>query len=90
MLVQARDGTGLAARAATVILVEPVADPPPTQSSPILSDGARDLLWVVNPDHDSITALAADLSSKTEIAVCDQPRSLALDGLGVLWVACTP
>ena len=88
VLVQVRAGVNVVARAGTVVVVDPVTNPLPTRSSPILFDSARNLVWVVNSDHSSVTAIAADLSSKTEILVCERPKSLALDPFDILWITC--
>lgn len=46
-----------------------------------------DYVYVVNPDHDSVSVVNAVSGNRiAEIPVGDEPRSLALDGLGYLWV----
>lgn len=62
------------------------ADPPsalPTSSSPIAITRNDREVWVVNPDNDSVTVFAVDaghtsLTKVGEIAVGDEPRSLAV------------
>lgn len=63
--------------------------PQPTRSSPIVLDEPTRRIWVVNPDHDSVTSIDADsLERRVEIAVGKRPTSLALDAFGQLWVSC--
>lgn len=47
----------------------------------------NDRIYVVNPDHDSVSVIEATNGRRlAEVRVGDEPRSLALDGLGFLWV----
>jgi YVTN family beta-propeller protein len=51
-----------------------------TYSSPIALSADNRLLWVVNPNHDTVSVLRTDTNSViTTIAVGDEPRSVALD-----------
>jgi YVTN family beta-propeller protein len=59
----------------------------PTYSSPIALDAAKNLIWVVNPDDDSVSVIG-DLDTNNprviaEFATGDEPQSVALDtGVG--------
>lgn len=73
--------------------VQNVTAPPtalrPTSSTSITYEEAADRVWVVNPDHDSVTVLDAVTRTRlAEIPVCDDPRSVAVAGDGRVWVAC--
>jgi DNA-binding beta-propeller fold protein YncE len=62
----------------------------PTVSTQILFDPARNKVWTVNPDSDTVSRLdAGSLSKDLEIAVGVKPSSLALKPDGsALWVVC--
>lgn len=54
----------------------------PTYSSPIAMDALKNLVWVVNPDDDSVSVIGNLNSTPTVIAkinVGDEPQSIALD-----------
>lgn len=88
-LVQARDpGGAVAARVVTLVVHDPVAPGVPTRSSTLLVDAARARVWSANADHDSLSSFDLDLGARLEIAACDEPRGLALDSFGRLWVPC--
>ena len=60
----------------------------PRASSSIIYDTANDTVWNVNPDNDTVTKInGIALTKLGEYAVGDNPRTLALDGSGNLWVA---
>jgi DNA-binding beta-propeller fold protein YncE len=64
------------------------AELPPTHSSSIVYDAVRDRVWVVNPDADTVSVLAADPPAQlAEVPVGDRPRTVALVGSTVV-VAC--
>jgi len=47
----------------------------------------NDRVFVANPDQDTVSVMDAVTGNRlAEIAVGDDPRSVALDGLGNLWV----
>jgi len=81
-----------------VITVAPLpSGPAPTKSSPLALDEANGRLWVVNPDNDSVSRidtvgrtleLEVDLASELGVAGSIDPRALALDASGNVWVAC--
>ncbi len=71
-----------------VLVLNEAMDSLPTRSSPILvaSDGR---VWVVNPDADSVSVLAAGTGQfLAEYPVGTDPRGLAEDALGRIWVTC--
>ena len=52
----------------------------PTYSSPIALSADNNLVWVVNPNDDSVSVIRTDLNTVIKkIAVGDQPQSIALD-----------
>jgi large repetitive protein len=88
--VQVRDQDNQLIARTRRIVVEPIAlAAAPTRSDSIAVDENTRQVWVVNPDHGSVAAFHADsLTPAFEQAVCDNPRSLALDDQGRPWVAC--
>jgi YVTN family beta-propeller protein len=69
--------------------VTPTSLARPTRSSPIVVDAAARRVWVVNPDNDSVAAIDADtLQLEFEVPVGAHPVSLAVDGSGLIWIAC--
>ena len=65
-----------------------VAGAGPASSTPILYDRSSGRVWVVNPDNDSVSAIdPVALRLVAEIAVGDNPRTLAVAGNGCIWVA---
>jgi len=89
IVVNIRDEQDLVTtRAFAVTVVDEVpAGPKPRNSSPILFDPDTDLVWVVNPDNDTIAAVdAVSLVKTAEIPVGEQPQSIAIDSTGMLWV----
>lgn len=87
--VQVRDVAGNQVTATERLLVlNPVGGSAPTQSSSIIraSDGR---IWVVNPDANSVTVLdGVSGGFLAEYPVGADPRTLAEDALGRIWVAC--
>ena len=66
----------------------PITATAPSRSSTIVCDTAAGVVWNVNPDNDSVSAInAVTLAKLAEIPVGDEPRSLALGPGGELWVA---
>jgi len=87
----------LATEIFVVSVVEPVSGPQPTKSSPIALDAVNDRVWVVNPDNDSVTKINRTtevveaeygLGGKLGIGGPIDPRSIAVDGSGNVWVVC--
>jgi DNA-binding beta-propeller fold protein YncE len=89
-VVQVRNTAGtLVSDLETVTVLVPPAGPSPTRSSPIACDAAARRVWNVNPDNDTVAAVHADtLAEELEVAVCDDPRSIARAATGELWVTC--
>ena len=88
--VQVRDPAGaIATDSRTVTVVESAVVESGVASAPVACDVAGRRLWTVNPDNDSLTRISLDgLAEEWEVAVCDDPRSLALTAGEVLWIAC--
>ena len=58
-------------------------------STPIVLGSDGRLVWVVNPDNNSISSIDVDdLTQQSEIPVGQDPTSLAFDSEGNLWIAC--
>ncbi len=88
--VQVRDPAGsIASESLTVTVLTAPAGTAPTRSSSIACDRDDRTIWVVNPDNDTVASVDADtLAVDAEFAACDDPRSVAVDAAGNLWVAC--
>jgi DNA-binding beta-propeller fold protein YncE len=67
---------------------KPIQKPAPTHSSTICIDNSRRVVWAVNPDNHSVSAInAANYQLISEIPTGKNPRTLALDNNGNVWVA---
>jgi DNA-binding beta-propeller fold protein YncE len=56
-----------------------ISSPPPAASSPIVYDPARNKVWCVNPDSETVSRVdATTLSKEIEMAVGRKPRSITL------------
>ncbi|MGF1452124.1 MAG: Ig-like domain-containing protein [Opitutales bacterium] len=89
VVVSVRDAEGLVTvRPMTVTVADPPsADRSGRHNTVILLDEDADLIWTVNPDNDTLTALNAEtLTVATELEVGDEPRSVCQDPWGTLWV----
>ncbi len=88
--VQVSDNNGGFAVASQAITV--VASSPqnlPTQSSPIAVDAEQRVVWSVNPDNNTVAMIDADnLSVIREVAVGEDPVSVAIDDMHRAWVSC--
>jgi MYXO-CTERM domain-containing protein len=86
--VIATDSTGDTASVFFRHLVHyPLTAKRPTSSTSIIYDGARDRIFSVNQDNDTITAIDPNTLTKLgELAVYRKPESLALTPAGKLWV----
>ena len=61
----------------------------PSSASTIAYDRKNDVVWNVNQDNNSITAIDAKTHVKIkEIKVGNHPRTLAIDPTGKVWVTC--
>ncbi len=80
----------LSTRRLTVGVVDDlIAATDPTRNSPIICDEANRRVYVVNPDNDSVTAIDADTENVVwERPVGKDPRAIAKDSQGYLWVTC--
>lgn len=100
--VQVRDvrtGTPLStvSQTGTVSIVAALPATRPTKSSPIALNAATRRVWVVNPDNDSVSVIDADtrnrllehdLNAILGITGNIDPRSIALDASGNVWITC--
>ena len=71
------------------LVVNPLTDEAPSRSAKILYDGDNNLVWNVNPDNNSVSAIRSNTTDHElvyEIAVGENPKSLALTAGGKLWV----
>ncbi|WP_051312830.1 T9SS type A sorting domain-containing protein [Sporocytophaga myxococcoides] len=60
----------------------------PSHSSTICIDTTRDIVWAVNADNHSVSCIdASDYQLINEVPSGKNPRTLALDRLGNVWVA---
>jgi DNA-binding beta-propeller fold protein YncE len=85
------EDAGMRAEATRTILVVPrPSDPRPTSSATIAYDDTRSRVWVVNPDHGTVSVLQhedAMVTLSDELTACERPRTLSVVGAHVL-VAC--
>ena len=92
VLVQVRDSSAtpqIASKTHVVTVITAPAGAQPTKGSQIVCDETNRRVWCVNPDNDTVTAIDADTLAKiSEFAVGADPRSIALDGSGNLWITC--
>lgn len=93
--VQVRDGRGgQASQVIRIVLFDPsVGEGTPTarQSNQVAIQQTYNLVWVVNPDNDTISAISskADVPSlQREVSVGKTPTSIAVGSDGSLWVTC--
>jgi DNA-binding beta-propeller fold protein YncE len=87
--LQVRDAQlALSTAAINLVVLSPVSGPRPTESSPIIA-AADGTVWAVNPDADTVTAMDGQSGAKLgEYPVGDDPRGIAEDAAGRLWVSC--
>jgi hypothetical protein len=93
VLVQIRDVHGsIVTHSLRLLVNDPLPPGPrPTQSNTLAvgDDAGERRLWVVNPDANTVSVLAAGSGAKLdEHAVGDSPRGIARDANGRYWVAC--
>ena len=76
-------GSSLWAQDANPLTLDtPLAFDTPTYSSPIALDANKNLLWVVNPDDDTVSVIGnldSTPSVVKEFNVGDEPQSIAID-----------
>jgi DNA-binding beta-propeller fold protein YncE len=81
------DSTNYAGDTFTHVVHYPVTEKRPTMSSSIIYDAARNRVYNVNQDNDSISAIdPMTLMKVGELAVYRDPEALALAPNGKLWV----
>ncbi|MCW1925070.1 cadherin domain-containing protein [Luteolibacter arcticus] len=82
-------GSGYATASSGVQVVHlPLAAVRPVSSTTITVDPDRAVVWNVNPDQDTITAIdTASLAKLREVAVGDHPVALAIGAGDDLWIA---
>ena len=88
--VQVKDPSNVVATRGTVVTVLTASVSTPTRSSTIACHAPGRRVWAANPDADTIAEIDTDtLAVVREVAVCDDPRSLARSAQGDIWVACS-
>ncbi len=71
------------------VVTPPPAGPVSTKGSQMVVDSANRRVWTVNPDTDTVTSIHADtLVKMSEFPVGKDPRSIAQDASGNLWITC--
>lgn len=79
--------TGVQQSTAVQVVHHPLVAESPRSSSTIVHDAANNLVWNVNPDNNTVTAIEATTYGKVyEIAVGNTPKTLALGADNTLWV----
>jgi MYXO-CTERM domain-containing protein len=87
VFVTARDDTGGAGDSLIFAAHVPLTTTRPSHSATIVFDQARQRLWNVNPDSDSVSEIDPEgLLRVREVPVGKQPHSLALAPDGTVWV----
>ncbi|MGH7493435.1 MAG: Ig-like domain-containing protein [bacterium] len=85
--VTAADGQSTASHSTAQTIHYRVTAPLPASSSNILFDEKENMVWNVNPDNATVTAIdAAILAKRFEKAVGESPRTLAQAPDGTIWV----
>ncbi|MEM7144234.1 MAG: Ig-like domain-containing protein [Verrucomicrobiota bacterium] len=92
VLVQVRDGSAtpqISSKSFVVTVASAPAGAAPTKASQIICDEANRRVYCVNPDNDTVTVINADTLAKVlEFSVGKDPRSVAQDSAGNLWITC--
>ena len=92
--LRVRDSTAPSPQIVTHTMKVTVAPPVPagpvsTKGSQMVLDGTNRRVWSVNPDSNTVTSIHADsLVKLSEFQVGADPRSIAQDVSGHLWVTC--
>lgn len=86
--VNVQDSVGNSTFGTKALLVHyPISPLKPTNSSTIILDETNDLVWCVNADQDTVTAINASTHAFVrEVRVGKNPRTLAQAGDGSIWV----
>jgi len=80
-------GTNVKQYTAVQVVHHPVVASAPRSSSTIVHDAANNLVWNVNPDNNTVTAIEATTFGKVfETAVGNMPKTLALGSNNTIWV----
>ncbi|HEX8310611.1 MAG TPA: Ig-like domain-containing protein, partial [Chthoniobacteraceae bacterium] len=80
-------GSSVTAVTATQVIHLLINPTPPLASSTIIVDPSQPLVWNVNPDNDSVTAIhVTDFQRVHEVPVGKNPRTLAFGPANSLWV----
>jgi YVTN family beta-propeller protein len=88
VIATASNGTETTTCSAVQTAYAPLTERRPTSAGTILHDGARNLVWVVNPDNDSVSAIdPVTFTRKLETRVGRNPRTLSQAPDGTIWVA---
>jgi DNA-binding beta-propeller fold protein YncE len=89
-IVRVTDGSSIVSSNLLVRVHYAATSPLAPASRQLIYDSARDKVWCVNPDSDTVSRInALTLAKELEISTGTKPRSIALrpDG-AVVWVAC--
>lgn len=86
--VTVTDSNGLLSRESFVQMIHrPLSSNRPVNSAAMVELEARNEIWVVNPDNNSVTGIGTDsLSTIAQITVGEEPRAVAVAPDGRLWV----
>src|SRR5690606_25940663 len=87
--VQVRDGQGgeTASVVSLNIAAPELSGQPAIVGSQMAFDGVNQQLWVINPDNDTLTRVDPQSNSvDLEVATQPDPRGVALDGQGRVWL----
>ncbi len=83
------DNGGFTVGSTPVNAVEVMPSHPPAQSGPMAVDEINRVVWVVNPDNNTVSRLDADdLTLLEEIPVPGDPVGVALDAQKRAWITC--
>jgi hypothetical protein len=89
VVVSASDGVRTRTDTLRVTVHRPLPELPPRASHTLALDEARGLVWAVNHDHDSVSALDAETLERVwELPVDAGPQAVAVADDGSVWVTC--
>jgi len=88
VVAKGRSAGGVSVKVGSVLVYQPSLSLPQSSSTIVTLPEER-LVWSVNQDNDSVTAVNADTLTRTaEIQVGGHPTSIAADKDGRVWVTC--